>query len=84
MKKQSVIARRNEMRLRRLIVGDRRSDEERVFDAANYLADEIETVEQAESRILFWGEALNFVTMRARRDWLRTTGQQPPLEGPKA
>ncbi len=72
------------LRALRIASGDRRTEPERVLDAAHSLAQQIETVRLPESRILYWGETLNYITLRARRDWLRTTGQQPPLEGPKA
>lgn len=83
MNRQSDERRRLMLRAHRISQGDHRTEPERVLDAAHLLADEIETVPEPHNRILYWGEALNYVTVRARRDWLRITGQEPPLEGPR-
>lgn len=65
----------------RLADGDTRSDSERVLDLTESLCDAIDSVPEASSRLSFYGESLMFLTVMAKADFARTTGQTPPFGG---
>lgn len=58
------------------------SPAEQVADQARMLSDSIESVRDPATRLPLWGESLSFLVHRCRADWKRTTGIEPPLEGP--